>query len=130
MTTDNDPDPLKNLDARIKQARGEAPSDETEEGEAKGKVPSGIGIGFRIGTELVAGLILGVGIGLFLDKWLDSAPWFMVLFFFLGSAAGMLNVYRTVNGLGMASGYRPAEKDAPSGDAPEDGDKDKEINRD
>jgi len=63
---------------------------------------------FRIGSELVAGLIVGVGIGLLLDKWLDTSPWFLVAFFFLGAVAGMWNVYRTARGLGLAAGFRPA----------------------
>jgi ATP synthase protein I len=64
---------------------------------------------FRIGTELVAALGLGVGIGVMLDRWMGTAPWFLVVFFFLGAAAGALNVYRAASGIGMAPGYRPAE---------------------
>ena len=33
----------------------------------------------------------------------------MVLFFFLGAGAGILNVYRTVSGYGLAVGYRKPE---------------------
>jgi ATP synthase protein I len=61
---------------------------------------SGFGMAMRIGTELVAALIVGVGIGFFLDKWLGTAPWFLVVFFFLGAGAGILNVYRMTAGLG------------------------------
>ncbi|MBL6928020.1 MAG: AtpZ/AtpI family protein [Rhodospirillales bacterium] len=96
---------LDDLDARIKRAR--------EEGEAaaKGKGPilrgqaSGFGMAFRIGVELVAALAVGVGIGLLLDRWLDTTPWFLVVFFFLGAAAGILNVYRAASGMGLAAGY-------------------------
>ena len=31
-----------------------------------------------------------------LDLWLGTKPWLMVAFFFLGSAAGILNVWRTM----------------------------------
>lgn len=65
---------------------------------------SGYSMAIRIGTELVAALIVGVGIGYFVDNWLDTKPWFLVLFFFLGSAAGILNVYRAANSLGIAVG--------------------------
>ncbi len=55
---------------------------------------------------MVSALLLGVAIGWALDGWLETAPWFLVLFFFLGSAAGVLNVYRTVSGIGLGPGYR------------------------
>ncbi|MCB2100521.1 MAG: AtpZ/AtpI family protein [Rhodobacterales bacterium] len=64
---------------------------------------SGFGMAFRIGTELVAALAVGLVIGLSLDRWLDTAPWFLVVFFFLGAAAGILNVYRTASGLVSAA---------------------------
>ena len=65
-----------------------------------------MGVAFRIGVELVAALIVSVGFGWLLDRWLGTGPWLLVVFFFLGSAAGMVNVYRVVNGLGFAVGYK------------------------
>lgn len=62
----------------------------------------------RIGVEIVAALIVGVGFGLLLDSWLGTKPWFMLVFFVLGAAAGMFNVYRVVRDQGGAVGYRPA----------------------
>ena len=54
---------------------------------------------------------VGVGIGLLLDRWLDTGPWFLLLFFVLGAAAGMLNVYRVMAGYGYSAGYqRPPER--------------------
>src|SRR3546814_7162662 len=64
----------------------------------------------RIGVEIVAALIVGVGIGLLLDWWLGTKPWFLLLFFVLGAAAGFMNVFRVVGGLGGQVGYRRAEK--------------------
>lgn len=66
----------------------------------------------RIGTELVAALVIGVGFGLLLDNWLGTKPWFMLVFFLLGAAAGMFNVYRVVQNQGGAIGYKPAERRA------------------
>lgn len=71
----------------------------------------GIGFAFRIGTELVSAVIVGVGIGLLLDYWLGTKPWMLVLFFVLGAAAGMLNVFRAVGGFGYAPGYRRTQQD-------------------
>lgn len=51
-------------------------------------------MGFRAGVEVVAALVVGAGLGWFLDRWLGTFPWLFLLFFVLGSAAGILNVYR------------------------------------
>ena len=66
----------------------------------------GLGLALRIGAEVISALLLGVAIGWALDNWLETAPWFLVLFFFIGSAAGVVNVYRTVSGIGLGPGYR------------------------
>ena len=69
----------------------------------------GLGFGLRIAVDLLAGLAIGVGLGLVLDSWLNTAPLMLVVFFFLGAAAGMLNVYRAATGRGFAVGYRKEE---------------------
>lgn len=68
----------------------------------------GPGLAFEIAGHLVGGLLLGGGIGYGLDVWLGTSPLLLVVFFFMGAAAGMVNIYRTVTGLGLAAGYRPA----------------------
>lgn len=70
----------------------------------------GLAFALRIGVEIVAALIVGVGIGLLLDWWLGTKPWFLLLFFVLGAAAGFMNVFRVVGGLGGQVGYRNAGK--------------------
>ena len=69
-----------------------------------------MGFGFRIATDLIVGLVVGVAIGLGLDAWLGTKPWFMILFFFLGAAAGILNVYRTATGQSYAVGYQKSDE--------------------
>ena len=59
----------------------------------------------RVATELLAGLLIGGFIGWTLDKWLDTNPWFLILFFLLGGAAGILNLWRVVSGKGLKIGY-------------------------
>lgn len=66
---------------------------------------NGVGIAVRVGIELAGTLAVGVGIGWLLDRWLGTGPWLLVLFFFLGAAAGVLNVYRAVGNIGLAPGY-------------------------
>lgn len=60
------------------------------------------GIGFRAGVEVVSALVVGLAIGFFLDRWLGTWPWLFLVFFVLGSVAGVLNVYRLFNPRGGA----------------------------
>ncbi|GBQ66736.1 ATP synthase F0 subunit iota [Ameyamaea chiangmaiensis NBRC 103196] len=57
---------------------------------------AGWGMMLRAGTEMIGGLAVGVAIGLGLDHWLGTRPLFLIVFAFLGGAAGILNVWRLV----------------------------------
>ena len=61
------------------------------------KKGSFMGSAFKLGTELVAAVAVGTIIGFILDSWFDTKPWLIITFFFLGTAAGILNVIRTAN---------------------------------
>ena len=41
--------------------------------------------------------LVAVAIGWFLDGWLGTRPWLLMLFFVLGGAAGVANVWRLVS---------------------------------
>ena len=56
-----------------------------------------LGSAFKLGTELVAAVAVGTIIGFILDTLFDTKPWLIIIFFFLGAAAGMLNVIRAAN---------------------------------
>lgn len=69
--------------------------------ETAGKTTSGAGKGdamsraLRVSAELIGGIVVGSAIGWYLDGWLgNQKPWFFVLFFLLGAAAGMMNIIR------------------------------------
>lgn len=110
MSDDRPPTSLDELDARLRKAR-EGQERKSAPGQLAG-IPQGpLGVAWRIGVELVAAMIVGVGGGLLLDRWLDSAPWGLVSMFFLGAAAGVLNVYRAISGLGFAPGYGRANRE-------------------
>jgi F0F1-type ATP synthase assembly protein I len=47
-----------------------------------------------IGLSFVFAIIMGFGAGYWLDLKLGTKPWLTFLGFFLGLAAGILNVYR------------------------------------
>ena len=54
-----------------------------------------MGNAFKLGTELVAAVAVGTIIGFILDNWFDTKPWLIIIFFFLGAIAGILNVIRS-----------------------------------
>ena len=56
-----------------------------------------MGNAFKLGTELVAAVAVGTIIGFILDSWFGTKPWLIIIFFFLGAAAGMLNVIKAAN---------------------------------
>ena len=79
---------------RLKIAKSKIKKQLDEENEKRG---SFMGNAFKLGTELVAAVAVGTIIGFILDNWFDTKPWLIIIFFFLGTAAGILNVIRTAN---------------------------------
>ena len=51
-------------------------------------------VGFRVGTELLSGVLVGGAVGYVLDRVFETQPLLLIIFLFLGGAAGVLNVYR------------------------------------
>jgi Putative F0F1-ATPase subunit Ca2+/Mg2+ transporter len=47
-----------------------------------------------VGFAFVFAIVIGFGGGYLIDQWLGTRPWLAFLGFFLGLAAGILNVYR------------------------------------
>jgi ATP synthase protein I len=78
--------------ARARQGLDKAPPEAGKEPGDFG--PSPLGIGLRVGVELVSALVVAVAIGYWLDRWLHTSPAFLIVFVFLGGAAGVLNVWR------------------------------------
>lgn len=95
------------FEERLRNARARQGMDPPPRGPGDGSQPKW-GIGFRAGVEVFSALVVGVAAGFFLDRWLGTWPWLFLVFFVLGSAAGVLNVYRLIN---------PRRRPAP--DAPE-----------
>tara|TARA_B100001057_G_scaffold237583_1_gene237926 strand:- start:57 stop:341 length:285 start_codon:yes stop_codon:yes gene_type:complete len=85
------PDDFK---TRLKIAKSKIKKQMSSDAENKGLF---MGSAFKLGTELVAAVAVGTIIGFILDSWFDTKPWFIIIFFFLGTAAGILNVIRTAN---------------------------------
>ena len=62
--------------------------------------PAAIGEAFRVSSELVAGVAVGFAMGWGIDKSFDTSPWGMIVFLFLGFAAGVLNLLRATGQAG------------------------------
>jgi len=65
------------------------------QGSKKGSNAASLGKALKISTELVAAVIVGSIIGFILDDWFDTKPLLTICFFFIGVAAGILNVFRS-----------------------------------
>jgi ATP synthase protein I len=80
---------LTDVKSRIENAkRSRAEAERQSDASAKA-------VGIRVGIELLVGVAFGIGLGLLLDRWLGTTPWLMIVFMFIGTAAGIRNVIRT-----------------------------------
>ena len=79
---------------RLKIAKSKIKKQDQLDNEKRG---SFMGSAFKLGTELVAAVAVGTIIGFILDSWFDTKPWLIIIFFFLGAVAGILNVIRAAN---------------------------------
>ena len=84
------------LETRLKIAKSKL---EIKHSKADTKKGAFLGNAFKLGTELVAAVGVGSIIGFILDNWFGTKPWFIIIFFFLGVTAGILNVIRVANNI-------------------------------
>ncbi len=96
---------LDRLKSSLSQARethrGDARPQAQTPGAARGD--SGISLGMRAGSEFISAIVVGAGLGWALDHLLGTNPAFLILFFFLGVAAGVWNVVRLTSPKGGGS---------------------------
>jgi ATP synthase protein I len=86
----DDTDRLARLEKRIDRLKGkDAPKPHQEEHYSQAQ------LAWRMVIELVAGLLIGFGMGYGLDSLLGTIPLFLVLFTFLGFAAGIKTMLRS-----------------------------------
>jgi ATP synthase protein I len=101
-----EPDDDETLRAKLDALKGalERRSAERRASEAGGPTDaqraataSAISMGMRAGGEFVAAILGGALIGWGLDLWLGTRPAFLIVFFLLGAAAGVVNVIRATS---------------------------------
>jgi ATP synthase protein I len=63
------------------------------------KPPSSIGTAFKMSTELVSAVAVGTIIGFILDKTFGTKPWLILIFFFVGVIAGIVNVFKSAKNM-------------------------------
>jgi ATP synthase protein I len=112
---------LSDLGGRLEKAATPRSGDKAAEDAANAARSKALGMGFSIAAQLVAGVIVGGAIGFFLDRWLGSAPWLMVLFLVFGFAAGLMNVVRTAREMQKIS----EEQSKGAKSVPDDADEDR-----
>ena len=92
--TEGDPRDLNQFDAKLKAARDRIEG-RGDEGPKKGSYNDSLaGVGYRMSIELVVGICVGLGLGWLVDSQMDTKPLFLLIFMFLGLAAGIFNVVR------------------------------------
>jgi ATP synthase protein I len=112
MSEDRPPDRLARLGAEIDRARRDRLP---QEATGRAGPPRGaLGLGLRIAVELVAALCVGLALGWLFDRALGTRPWGLIIFFFLGAAAGMLNVFRAAKSVAYGSSLPPSGNDGGS----------------
>jgi len=114
-----DPDQRKRLEeledriAQLKQKEQPKPHQEEHYSQAQQA--------WRMVIELVTGLMIGFGIGYGLDSLFGTIPIFLVLFTFLGFAAGVKTMMRSAAEMQKANMAEAAEDDT----APDTGDEER-----
>ena len=82
---------LKEISARLEIAKKNIKKDLSTN---KSSNAASLGKALKISTEFVAAVVVGSLLGFILDSWFGTKPWLIIFFFFVGAAAGILNVIK------------------------------------
>ena len=83
---------LNSLKKKIQEAKEKIEEPVVEAPKPLGKI-------MKVVVEIVAAMAVGLGIGILIDNYFDTRPFFIIVFFLLGSAAGIMNVFRVTKSL-------------------------------
>ena len=87
---------LKEISTRLEIAKNKIKKKQIKNNSSNA---ASIGKALKISTELVAAVVVGTTLGFILDNWLDTKPWLTISFFFMGVAAGILNVIKSAKNM-------------------------------
>ena len=111
MLDDKQSPSLEGLSSRLKQVQ----QDRESVGGPR-MPPTRLGQSVHLGIEMAATLAVGGGIGWYLDYWLETTPWVLVVFLFLGVGAGISNAFRLAKKYSLELAKRDSLKDGTSVD--------------
>ena len=84
--------PEDQFKTRLKIAKNKAKSRKSSKNPESS---SNMGTAFKMSTELVSAVVVGTIIGFILDNWFGTKPWLILIFFFVGVIAGIMNVIKS-----------------------------------
>jgi ATP synthase protein I len=105
MSDDKPPPSLEELDSRLKKVQ-----QERQHTDGAGMPPTRFGQSMHLGIEMAATLVVGGGVGWYLDQWLDTKPWLLIVFLFLGIGAGLSNAFRLARRYSAEVAQQEADK--------------------
>ena len=108
-------DDLKSRIAKAKAKHDDDPTNDPGYDPNKESDGKAMGTAMRAGVELVSAVVVGSFIGYWIDQWLGTAPFGMIIMFFIGFAAGFLNIYKAQTGNYHKTGIGQLTKDAKNG---------------
>ena len=88
--------PKNNFKTRLEIAKNKA---SRKNNGSKNQKTSSFGAAFKLSTELVAAVAVGTIIGFILDDWFGTKPWLILIFFFVGVVAGIMNVIKSAKNM-------------------------------
>lgn len=109
-----DGEPLGDLSKRLDAARKRTAAEDGESDAGAGDAGAqgrALGQGFRLASELLAAVIVGLGLGFGLDALAGTSPWGLIGGLFLGFAAGLNTVVRTMKTVDLPSAGGQAATD-------------------
>ena len=83
---------LKELSTRLEIAKKNIKKDTLVN---RSRNAASLGKALKISTEFVAAVVVGSTIGFLLDNWFGTKPLLTIFLFFIGVAAGILNVFKS-----------------------------------
>jgi ATP synthase protein I len=105
MSDDKPPPLLEELDSRLKKVQRER-----QHTDGAGMPPTRFGQSLHLGIEMAATLVVGGGVGWYLDQLLDTKPWLLIAFLFLGIGAGLSNAFRLARRYGAEMAQQDEDK--------------------
>lgn len=89
---------------------------EVAERKAQNSDTSGYAQAMKLSSEFISGIVVGGGLGWFIDQWLGTLPFGLIVFLLIGFAAGVLNVMRATGK--VAEPDRRIKRDGADGGSP------------